>query len=66
MIPGVTKFDKSGGESKPTIIAMQDSAGATYYLWFDTSGVLHTTTEALGDAAAYDWNTSGDAVGGQS
>ena len=58
------KLDKPAGYARPSYLVMQDSAGVGYVLWFDTSGNLHTTTQALAEADGYDW-TSGTHVGAQ-
>lgn len=66
LVPGFTKFDKQAGKATPSGIILQDSAGVSYYLWFDTTGDLRTTTQALAEVAGYDFDASGTAVGAQS
>jgi fermentation-respiration switch protein FrsA (DUF1100 family) len=49
----------------PTVLYMEDTIGFDWALWFDTTGTLRTAQVSVVEAPAFDWNSGGTPIGGQ-
>lgn len=63
---GQTGVTSGVGVSGVSGLAFTDTAGNTWYLWFDTTGDLRTGDAETVEAAGFNYNSGGSVVGGQS